>query len=180
MCTEKKNLLEKAILDCEPISGIIVREDNSSFVLYCVYRAPNKSFGWAKIDFEDENGYNYGGLYYATIVPDYEVNSNPKQSVDEIKKSAFMSAVAIPMRYAIGGGDMTKKDVMSDVDEEHKVHAQKYCVITNWWLERMKHNEYQYPRLDFSMYKSVDATFSQGEPLVTSTDKITGEQYGVI
>ena len=108
----RKHLLEKAIQDCEPISGIIMKEtndSNASFVLYCVYRAANKSFGWAKIDFEDDKGYNYGGLYYAPIVPDYEEMSSPRQSVEEIKESAFMSAVAIPMRYAIGGDD-EKKD----------------------------------------------------------------------
>jgi len=152
-----KNLVEQAILGCEPVSGIIVKERESSLVLYCVYRDAHKSFGWVKMGFDDNDGYNYGGLYYAPLVPDFNVESVPSQSVAAIKDSALMSAVAIPMRYALGRGDATMPVTKVDGTlQEHMNNAQKYCVLTNWWKERMENGKYELPGLNFSMYKSVE------------------------
>ena len=56
----------------------------------------------------------------------------------KIKQVAKMAAVAIPLHYVTG--------------RQHE-HSLKYCVITNWWRERMQNGLYELPSLDFDLYQ---------------------------
>ena len=48
-----------------------------------------------------------------------------------------MAALAIPLRYALG---------------EKSEHKNCYCVITNWWKERVRNGGYELPKLDPLLY----------------------------
>jgi hypothetical protein len=54
---------------------------------------------------------------------------------ERIQNIAKMSAMAIPLRFALG---------------KNHPDANKYCVITNWWRERNRQGIYGYPTLDLT------------------------------
>ena len=55
----------------------------------------------------------------------------------DIQSAGKLSALALPLSYLVG----TKHP-----------HANKYCVITNWWKHRMKDGWYRLPTLDPTLY----------------------------
>ena len=98
-------------------------------------------FGWFKVAFDDTEGENRGGLWYAPP-KGVSVNCPAPSSEDEVKKVAKFGAVAIPLRYALGS--------------KRGPSAKKYCVITNWWKERKSNGKYELASLDASLYKRND------------------------
>jgi hypothetical protein len=142
-----KKHLDAALADNKPISGILVHkpsaaEDPTKLQFYAVYRVEKKRFGWYKIDFDDQNGVNAGGLWYAPLAKNEPLHKAPDKFGD-IQQLAKMSTVAIPMRYGTG------KDDLPD--------SNKYCVITNWWKERQSNGRYTMPGLDPSLYVRRDS-----------------------
>ncbi len=133
--------LLEVIVDAKPIPGIIVIEDTTVgpvYSFYAVCRTPGRSFGWRKVDFNDDEGVFFFGYFCAPIqVGEVEEQGYP-QSVDAIQSIAQMAAVAIPLRYVLG--------------EDHH-DGLKYCVITNWWKERQDGGNYSMPTLDLSLYE---------------------------
>ena len=66
------------------------------------------------------------------------------QSFADIQ-GAQLSALAIPLWYAIG---------------KNHPDSFKYCVITNWWKNRMRDGSYQLPTLDASLYGGTESNTS--------------------
>jgi hypothetical protein len=64
--------------------------------------------------------------------------TRPPKNLERIQNIAKMSAMAIPLRFALG---------------KNHPDANKYCVITNWWRERNRQEIYGYPTLDFDLYE---------------------------
>jgi hypothetical protein len=62
----------------------------------------------------------------------------PPKTLEGIQNIAKMSAMAIPLQFALG--------------KQHP-DANKYCVITNWWRERNSQGIYGHPTLDFAWYE---------------------------
>ena len=105
---------------------------------YALFKKPGKSFGWQKISFNDEEGVQVCGLWYAPMEMSPSHDVQPPQSLDRIKRLARMSGLAIPLRFMLGNDGP---------------NANKYCVLTNWWRERNAKELYLLPTLDFDRYE---------------------------
>lgn len=136
-----RNRFFESVLCLKPLCGILVEDEGTGLNFYCIARITGESkLGWSKITFDDSMGTLINGLWYAPIsASELSVEKCPK-NLDEIKKIARMSGVAIPLWYVFG--------------MEHP-NAQKYCVITNWWKPRYRGDRYFMPSLDFNCYKEV-------------------------
>jgi len=145
----KLELFEASVQQQKPLAGIVVAEsdDNGrrSLQFYTVYRKPQRMFGWSRIVFDDPFGCRLGGVWYAPIKEVISLQEDP-QSYDAIQSVAKMSAVAIPMSYAVG---------------PDTPHSNSYCIITNWWKERDPHGRYILPELDGSLYNKPQADSQQ-------------------
>ena len=133
---KNKRDLETSLDNHEPVSGIVLKSAvDGSPVMYVVYKAPNKSFGWSIATFNDKEGVEVCGLWYSPVT--FKEDGSPPTSVEKIKKLAKMSSMAIPLRYTHG---------------DHNNDSFKYCVITNWWRERNRRGYYVLPSLPFDFY----------------------------
>ena len=157
-----KDALESSLKKKAPISGILIHDqpntkqaaendDGSLLHLYLVYRISSKKqketnnpspFGWFRICFDDKNGEERAGLWYAPILEDPITIENPPESYEGCTHLAKMAAVAIPLSYA-------------GLPKGHE-SSSKYCVITNWWKERNKYGRFTFPSLDASLYECPD------------------------
>ena len=93
--------------------------------------------GWTRIHFNDDDGMEECGLWYAPVALK-EAITHPPNSFEGIQNVARMSAMAILLWFALGEGHP---------------NANKYCVITNWWKERNHEGIYMHPSLDFAHYQ---------------------------
>ena len=137
---------KQAIKDRKPLSGIVVATTNrlsgkTSFEFQMVFRKPGKQFARAKVSFDDRNGVSFAGMWCSGIQVDFE-DPIIDDNFDNVQKSAESSAVALPLRYAIG--------------DNHQ-NSNKYYVTTNWWKERTCDGTYRLPTLDSSMYYSNES-----------------------
>ena len=147
-----------AIQEGEPISGIVAHEDpgdeSSPMQLYVAFRVKKGTnahtsvrFGWFKVAFDDRQGENRGGVWYAPIRRAL-ATAKPPLSEEELGEVSKMAAVAVPLRYGLGSMENPS--------------SRKYCVLTNWWKERTKDGKYQIPSLEPTMYKG-----NNNETLIT-------------
>lgn len=124
----------------KPLSGILI-DDGSGLSFFCVVRTGRGSLGWSKISFDDSNGEEVHGMWYAPIIvgemDEHDGCPSTPRGVQDIAK---MSAVAIPLWYIVGRFDRL---------------SSKYCVITNWWKPRDCRGRYTHPKLDFSVYEAT-------------------------
>jgi hypothetical protein len=134
------SILDEAFNQREPLSGVLV-EVNKKPEMFLVYRAAGKQLGWKKVVFDDAIGVEVFGLWYAPIT--MEDAPNPPVSIKAISSQSTTATMAIPLRYAVG--------------PEH-VHRNKYCVITNWWRERVGDGTYWFPNLAFDYYENRATT----------------------
>ena len=137
-----KNELQQSINRSEPIAGIIIRNEavSGNPEMFAVYKMPGKRFGWMQILFQDDQGVQHVGTWFAPLLA-HEPITSPPQSIDEIKVQAKMASMAIPLRYSF---------------EEGHPDRLKYCVITNWWRERNDKGRYMLPTIDFSYYSNLN------------------------
>ena len=132
-----RNMIEVAVANHHPIAGAILPDKttgNPKF--FAVYKVGRKSVDWIGIEFDDLSGSNICGSWYAPLSM-VETTVRPPRNVRGLKKAAKMAAVAIPLKYC--------------VSESHPCRH-KYCVLTNWWKERVQNGTYVFPRLDYSLY----------------------------
>jgi hypothetical protein len=109
---------------------------------YVVHRA--RTLGWKKITFNDVDGKTVCGVWYATMfISDTDVP--PPLKVSALSVMAHLSAVAIPLKYAVGENYM--------VD-----HGEKCCVITNLWTTRNNRGIMELPSLHFDIYQDRDSS----------------------
>ena len=140
-CYRSKQQLDDALEQNKPISGILVPcSDGDSILDFYVLYTQKRSHYWVKVTFDDSNGTNAGGLWYAPMAVTAPTQPIP-ESFAGIQTLAKMSTVAIPMSYGIGPG---------------KPNSNKFCVITNWWKERQPNGRYSQPGLDASYYQRQD------------------------
>ena len=90
------------------------------------------------MQFQDNQGVQFNGMWYASILVEEEQQQLTTKSFDDIKAAAKMSVIAVPLRYLIG-----------ETDEK----SDKFCVISNWWKVRNRLGEYTLPQLDKLMYR---------------------------
>jgi hypothetical protein len=134
---KKREILQEAVDKKDPIAGIIIKGINQSAELYSIFKRPGKKFGWTRICFDDRGGIQWCGLWYAPFTLKTAMTRPPK-NLERIQNIAKMSAMAIPLRFALG---------------KNHPDANKYCVITNWWRERNRQGIYGHPTLDFDRYE---------------------------
>jgi len=148
----KLDLFEVSWQQCRPLAGIVVAASNEegtkSLQLYIVYRKPQRTFGWSRVVFDDTAGCTLGSVWYAPIKEVVPLPEDP-ENYDTIQSVAKMSAVAIPMSYAVG--------------PDH-AHSHHYCIITNWWKERDSQGRYVLPELDGSLYDEPVPAQAEGVP----------------
>jgi hypothetical protein len=121
---------------------VTIETDNSGtgkavYSMRCVFRMPGRSFGWRKVNFDDENGCYFNGLYFAPIALGPVSTADCPQSVEEIQATSQMAAIVIPLCYVLG--------------HDHE-DGYKYCVLTNFWKERTANGDYALPGLDSTLY----------------------------
>ena len=140
-----KGAMKQAITDLKPLAGaVVVTTDHetgeTAFEFQMVYRKPVKQFARTKVIFDDGNGLHFHGMWCSQIQVDLEEESYPPtNNLEDVLTTAKFSAVAIPLKCAIG--------------QNHQ-HSTKYYVTTNWWKERMSDGSYQLPVLDSSLYSN--------------------------
>ena len=135
---KKFELIGQALAAVRPLSGVIVNHNGKSMFMV-VNRLPPKSYEWHVLSFSDTNGLSVNGSWYAPIAM-CEAIQNPlgrEVSYEEVVQQSEMAALAIPLRYALG---------------EKSEHKNCYCVITNWWKERVRNGGYELPKLDPLLY----------------------------
>ena len=141
MCIYRnETALREAVTNKKPLALVIIKAETGSSAEACaVFKRPHtgKGFGWLKIDFDDTSGVQKCGLWCAPLEL-REVEIQPPESLDRLKKSSRMSGLAIPLHYGLG---RTHED------------AFKYCVLTNWWKERSSRGIYTLPTLDFERHQ---------------------------
>jgi hypothetical protein len=93
-----------------------------------------------RICFNDCGRIQWCGLWYALFTLKTAMTWPPK-NLEGIQNIAKMSAMAIPLWFALG---------------KNHPDANKYCVITNWWRERNRQGIYGYPTLDFDWYEDCE------------------------
>jgi hypothetical protein len=130
-------ILQSAMDNLEPISGIVVGKEDSLLEMLVVYRTAG-NLAWKKINFSDDSGIYIFGMWYALISMS-ETEIPPPTSMGQLVKETHMSTMAIPLRYGVSRKHMTA------------AHS-KYCVITNWWRERNCEGKYVLPTLAFDYY----------------------------
>ena len=153
-----EELLKQALEQYHPICGILLEEQELSgpaLQFYAVFRrSDRKSFGWYKIIFDDKEGIAAGGIWFAPVQhKDATASRVTPSSVPAIQGEAKMSAIAIPIWYAIG---LDKPDSL------------KFCVVTNWWKERTADGRYTVPGLDSSFYKRSDEMYEEDDESSTA------------
>ena len=124
---------------CKPLAGIVVEKGENEFQFQIVYRKAGKMFGCRPLLFDDKNGEDICGMWSASVSFDDETEHTYREFSD-IQAVAKMAAVAIPLKYVMGIG---------------RSCSNKYHVITNWWKERNKDNQYQFPSLDPRLYGNL-------------------------
>ena len=134
--------LNEAIANYKPLAGIVEVKTQSTtgetaFEFQTVFRKPVKQFARRKVHFNDTDGISFNGMWYSRIEVEPTPSIEPTKQFSDIQYAAKFAAVAIPLWYVIG------KD---------KPDSYKYCVITNWWKERMSDGSYRLPTLDASLY----------------------------
>jgi hypothetical protein len=135
-----KNLevLQRAFEEQEPISGVVVLCEGHP-ELFVVHRNGRNQFGWKMIGFNDEMGIDVFGMWYAPMKMSDTLHA-PPSSLQVLTEWAKMAAVAIPLRFGVEGKHMME-------------HQTKFCVITNWWRERICGGDYSFPQLVWSRYE---------------------------
>ena len=118
----------------------------TSLQMYLVYRMKNYSFGWMKVTFNDMEGIQKCGLWYAPIETREMSAGPPEQTYEGIQQLAKMAVVCIPYNTALAN--------LKDGDKARTKHH--YCVITNYWKERDKNGRYVLPRLDTGLYGMLE------------------------
>lgn len=139
-CYRSKQVLDRAIEERKPISGILVHNQHSTTLVFYALFMERGYYNWVEIVFDDKKGVAKGGLWYSPMATK-EPTQKPPTNFKDIQNLAKMSTVAIPMCYGIGS---------SHPD------SFKFCVITNWWKERQKDGRYAQPGLDASYYARRD------------------------
>ena len=136
VCRNEKALKE-AISDKKPLAGmvqVVKSNGRTVFEFEVVFREPVKILARRRVTFEDLTGVSHHGLWCAKIhVEDEFVQS---ALFADIQSAAKLSAVAIPLWCIVG--------------KQH-AHADKYCVITNWWRYRMCDGGYRLPTVDAAL-----------------------------
>ena len=125
----KEDKLKKAVKANMPLSGIVhVSQSPTRFELQLVYRHPVNMFGRKRVQFQDDEGIWFHGMWCAKLVVEEESTVESTEAFSEIQSDASLSAVAIPLWYILG--------------KEHP-HANYYWVTTNWWKHRMDDGAYR-------------------------------------
>jgi hypothetical protein len=140
-----KNLemLHRAYDEQEPLSGIVVSCEGLP-KLFVVHRNGRNSFGWKMLSFNDQLGIDVFGMWYAPIKL-LDTLHPPPSSIQVLTEQTKMAAMAIPLRFSV------EPKYMVD-------HQNNYCVITNWWRERICGGNYIFPQLVFSHYENPKAS----------------------
>ena len=135
-------MLDDAITLNKPIAGAVLPHgENDQPVMFAFYKLPKSRLGWLQLNFDDGQGAKHCGQWYAPMLVD-EPDTEAPRSVKLVLRKAKLSAVAIPLRYAVAA------------NHPQRLH---YGVITNWWRERDANGNYPFPNLDFSLYPSPAA-----------------------
>jgi hypothetical protein len=61
---KKRELLQEAVDNKDPIAGIIIKDINQSAELYALFKHPGKKFRWMRICFDDGGRIQWCGLWY--------------------------------------------------------------------------------------------------------------------
>ena len=149
----------------KPIAGVVEVASSptgkTAFEFKAVCRKPVKQFASYKVTFNDTEGVMFHGMWYAPInLQEDDESVRCTHHFGDLQASAKLSAVAIPLWYAIG--------------TEHR-DSGKYCVITNWWKYRMSDGRYRLPTLDATLYdgaKPKHKARSQNQPQAAQEDDI--------
>ena len=142
--------MKTAVRANKPIAGVVEvvkLVGKTAFEFKTVCRKPKREFGRYNVHFNDSNGVMFHGMWYAPIEVEEECHQSTKD-FSEIQAAAKLSAVAIPLWYVVG--------------KEHP-DASKYCVITNWWKNRMSTGHYMLPSLDATLYGGEGREENGGE-----------------
>jgi hypothetical protein len=134
--------LNDSVAASKPLAGMVevttTDTGETALEFQIIFRQPVKQFARRKVVFNDGEGMAFHGLWWAGIQVEQEEESlPPTANFTEIQSAAKLSAIAIPLCYVIG---------------HDKANSNKYCVITNWWKERMSDGCYRLPTLDASLY----------------------------
>ena len=139
--------LNEAIEAGKPVAGIVVVSNGSdgktSFEFQTVHRKPVKQFARRRVNFNDDLGEQYHGLWCASIEVEGSECVPSTADFANIQSAAKLSDVALPLWYLVG--------------KEHP-SAFKHCVITSWWKYRMSDGWYRMPTLDASLYGGTQGT----------------------
>jgi hypothetical protein len=140
-----ENHLNESVANRKPLAGVVevttLPSGETAFEFQMIFRKPVKLFARRKVLFNDEAGINFHGLWWAEIEVEATESIQSTAKFSDIQLSAKLSAVAIPLCYIIG---------------REKADSNKYCVITNWWKERVSNGSYSLPTLDASLYTAND------------------------
>ena len=157
--------MNEAISVKKPLAGIVEVAKNTgtgktAFKFKLVFRKPVKQFACRQVDFDDNNGIHFHGLWCAapTVQNDIDYSTG---SFSDIQAMSKLAAVAIPLRYVLGN--------------DHP-DSNKYCVITNWWKYRMSDGWYRLPTLDATLY---GAQFAPAENSMDPSDLEDEEELAV-
>lgn len=151
--------LQGAIDNVRPIAGMIAPDESGKPRMLAVFKKPAKQFGWKEISFDDTNGKVICCAWYAPINA-VAFGMQCPQNKKGIHKKAHMSAVAVPYRFM--ADQNYRKSSLDD-------HREKYCVITDTWMERVEDGLYVKPALDKYLYPNIDSA---------SDDSDSDENYG--
>jgi hypothetical protein len=122
------------------LSGVIIQYGHEE-VFMIAHRLHGKKVMWNELPFLDA-GVSVNGAWYSPLGEPHhrELLGGTEITHDQLVRTAKMSAIAIPLEYIIGPG---------------KPDSRKYCVITNWWKERVKGGAYKTPGLDRELWGSI-------------------------
>ena len=136
--------MKKAVKANMPLSGIVhVSQSPTRFELQLVCRHPVNMFGRKRVQFQDDEGIWFHGMWCAKLVVEEESTVESTEAFSEIQSDASLSAVAIPLWCILG--------------KEHP-HA-NYCWVTaNWWKHRMDDGAHRLPKLDSSLCVPASST----------------------
>ena len=124
----------------KPVAGIVVQKKDNSFEFQIVYRKEGKRFGCRPLLFQDRiDGEERCGMWCSSAVLD-EHTEHVFNDFSQVQDAAGMAAVALPLKYV--------------VDKDDPCAAKRY-VITNWWKERDRNNDYIFPVLDNMLHRNV-------------------------
>ena len=123
----------------KPLAGIVVEKLDKTFEFQMVHRKEGKRFGCRPLLFLDERGEEHCGMWCSNVALNQRVE-HVYSDFSDVQKKACMAAVAIPLKCVV---------------EENDPRASKYYVLTNWWKERDRNNNYVFPTLDPHLYGGV-------------------------